>query len=75
MLTFREFLPLASPLMVQAVDGPAVLLAFAILADGSLTGMVVDPHGGPAVFVAIDALDFPPPVQLRPVASAETKLS
>ena len=74
MVTFREFLPLTSPLMVREHDVTSVLLAFALTADGELLGMIVPPGGGRATFVLLDSIEFPAPVQLRSVASGEAKL-
>ena len=77
MITFRGFLPLASPLMVRdRLDlGPQyVLLAFAIDADGALLGMVVPPDGGPVGWFPIDRVIFPAPVQLRNVAGGKATL-
>lgn len=60
------FLPLSAPLIVTMDGGPLVLLAFGI-DHGLLVGFVVGMNGGAMIEVDPLNLDFPPPVQSRPM--------
>ena len=74
-MTVRDFLPLASPLMVRVGDEPAVLLAFAVTLTRELAGLIVPPSGGSARLVGIGSIDFPAPVRLADVGSVKAKLT
>lgn len=71
-----QFLALASPLLVRDADNghePIIVLAFVIEA-GELGALVVGREGGRASIAPVESLEFPAPIQTRPVLSGQAKL-